>query len=88
MHSSLKTLLSYDIFEELNIYFPLQEAQEKLQKEEDARNSVEQAKKKAEAEIKNLKQEMRDVEAMAAKVWIPICFYSENELLNYINAKH
>ena len=51
----------------LGIYFEylsilIQETEEKLKREEEAKNAVEQARKKAEAEVKAVRQEYQDLE--------------------------
>ena len=59
----------------LKVNFTLwQETQERLAKEEEVRSAIEQAKKKAETEIKELKKDIEDLELVISKVngaWKP-----------------
>ena len=59
----------------LQVNFTLwQETQERLAKEEEVRSAIEQAKKKAETEIKELKKDIEDLELVISKVngaWKP-----------------
>ena len=52
----------------IKIKFYSQETQERLAKEEEVRMAIEQAKKKAEVEVKELKKDIEDLEIAIGKV--------------------